>query len=65
MRHYGKRAIALLLVLVFMVGMLPTSAFAAEGEEHTEHTWSDWAVTAEPTCTEAGSQEHSCSVCGI
>ncbi|MCR5576992.1 MAG: hypothetical protein K6F56_08295 [Oscillospiraceae bacterium] len=64
MRHYGKRAIALLLVLVFMIGMLPTSAFAAEAEGHTEHTWSEWAVTAEPTCTEDGSQERSCSVCG-
>ena len=67
MKHFGKSAIAMLLVLVFMVGMIPTSAFASEpeaAEAHTEHSWDDWVVTAEPSCTEKGSQERSCSVCG-
>ena len=29
-----------------------------------EHTYGDWTITKEPTCTEEGSQERVCTVCG-
>ena len=69
MKDFGKRAIALLLVLIFMVGMIPTAAFATdvEGEEVEEihsHVWGDWYLAAAPTCTEEGILEHDCSICG-
>lgn len=32
-------------------------------EEHTEHVWSEWTVTTEPTCTEAGVETRTCE-CG-
>ena len=28
------------------------------------HTWGEWTVTKEPTCTETGTREHTCTVCG-
>ena len=28
-----------------------------------KHTWSEWVITKEPTCTEAGSREKTCSDC--
>ena len=30
----------------------------------TGHKYGEWAVTKGPTCTAAGSQKHSCTVCG-
>lgn len=30
----------------------------------TGHTWGDWVVITEPTCTEEGEKQHTCSVCG-
>ncbi|MBQ1521607.1 MAG: hypothetical protein IIZ74_02495, partial [Erysipelotrichaceae bacterium] len=30
----------------------------------SEHDWSEWKVTKAPTCTEAGTEERECSVCG-
>ena len=29
-----------------------------------DHVWGDWAMTALPTCTEAGEEARTCSVCG-
>ena len=29
-----------------------------------EHSWGEWKVTKAPTCTEAGTEERECSVCG-
>ena len=31
---------------------------------HYEHTWDDGAVKTEPTCTDAGEREFTCTVCG-
>ena len=28
------------------------------------HTWGEWTVTKQATCTEAGSQTHTCTACG-
>ena len=67
MKHFVKSAIALFLVLVFMVGLVPVSAFASEpadAEAHLEHNWSDWKVTVEPSCTAKGSRTKTCEVCG-
>ena len=44
----------------------PTEKETGEGDDQTEphvHAWSEWAVTTEPTCTEAGEESRSCS-CG-
>jgi len=30
----------------------------------SEHDWSEWKVIKAPTCTEAGTEERECSVCG-
>ncbi len=61
-----KKLISLLLAIVMVVGMLPSSAFA-EGEgappdEHS-HTWDAGTVVSDSTCTEAGTMIHTCS-CG-
>ena len=66
MKEFGKRAIALLLVLIFMVGMIPTAAFATDEavEETHEHVWGDWVLAAEPTCAEEGSYARVCLECG-
>ena len=69
MKHLGKRAIAALLALIFVVGLLPTAAFAtddtgAEVEQVHTHVWGDWLTTAEPSCTEAGESMRVCSECG-
>ena len=36
--------------------------FGAEPCEN--HDWGDWVKTQAPTCTEAGVEKHTCSVCG-
>ena len=36
---------------------------APEDTEALGHSWSEWAITEEATCTEAGSKERECSVC--
>ena len=68
-RHLGKRAIAALLALIFMVGLFPTAAFATDVtgelvEEVHSHVWGDWYTTTEPSCTEAGESMRECSECG-
>ena len=69
MKHLGKRAIAALLALIFMVGLFPTAAFATDDtgaavEQVHSHVWGDWYTTAEPSCTEAGVSMRECSECG-
>lgn len=34
------------------------------GGTYGDHAWGEWTVTKQPTCTEAGEQEHICNVCG-
>ena len=29
-----------------------------------DHQWGEWVITTEPTCTEAGEETRTCSVCG-
>ena len=29
-----------------------------------DHEWGAWVVTKEPTCTQTGTRQHTCSVCG-
>jgi len=41
---------------------LTAITFGAEPCE--EHTWSDWTVTKEATCTEAGVEKRTCTNCG-
>ena len=36
---------------------------APEDTDALGHSWSEWAITEEATCTEAGSKERECSVC--
>ncbi|MBQ2920177.1 MAG: exo-alpha-sialidase, partial [Oscillospiraceae bacterium] len=44
---------------------LPGNSFeiTVTGEAPHEHSWSDWTVTTEPTCTEAGVETRTCE-CG-
>ena len=34
------------------------------GEDVEDHDWSEWVVTTEPTCTEAGEETRTCKKCG-
>ncbi len=30
-----------------------------------EHSWGEWTTTDEPTCTDGGTQQHTCNACGL
>ena len=64
-RFFKKQLPAILLALTMMVSLVP-AAMAAEDctLNGQEHRYDSWSVTKEPTCTDAGVQERSCSVCG-
>lgn len=65
MKHIRK-ILGLVLCLAMVLQMLPASAFLVEDCESIgqSHKWSDWYYVQEPTCTEPGTRNHWCEVCG-
>ena len=57
-----KRIVSMLLAMVMVVGMLPTTAFAATGDNlcdhHTEHTADCGYVEGESECTYVCGESH-------
>ena len=41
-----------------------TSTYSVRINEKHDHVYGDWVISLEPTCTESGIQEHSCTICG-
>ncbi len=58
-----KRLVALLLALVMALSMTTTVWAADCTSDSKEHTWGEWSVTVAATCTTAGTQTRTCSVC--
>ncbi len=42
----------------------PNGGTISGSDENCEHKWSSWSTVSEATCTEKGSEERTCSVCG-
>ena len=51
-------ALCFLTVVLLVVGL------SACGRKDCTHEWGDWTVKTNATCTEAGVQERTCSLCG-
>ena len=66
MKHIRK-ILGLVLCLAMLAQVLPASAFLVEDCESIgqSHKWSDWYYVQEPTCTEPGTRNHWCEVCGF
>lgn len=45
-------------------GRIDTSTYSISINERHDHVYGEWTVTLEPTCTEPGSREHACTICG-
>lgn len=61
-----QRLLSLLLVLLLVAAVLPTSAYASDvcpRNKTGKHSWSNWKTTTRPSCTEAGVQTRQCSAC--
>ena len=59
MQHSFKRILSLVLTLVMVLSCVPAGVFAAETCDHNYE-----ATVTEPTCTENGSIDYVCSLCG-
>ena len=61
-----RKIFAAFLSLMMVISMLPTSAFATEVDvpADCQHANAHWETVKEATCTEKGSKEQRCTVCG-
>ena len=58
-----KRAMAILLALLMLLGLMPTAALAATSEH--EHNWGNgWWTSINPSCTQPGKETRQCIICG-
>ena len=59
MQHSFKRFLSLVLTFAMVLSCVPAQVFAVETCEHSYEV-----TVTEPTCTEDGSIDYTCSLCG-
>ena len=59
-----RRIIAVFLALALFLGMMPPAMAATSRCDYIGHSWGSWTTVKQPTCTQGGTQERTCTRCG-